>query len=81
MSKTKNTPEFQKMMDDQELSASFKYQEEEAERTALMQDLAKSETLEQVRTAYDKAIRELDIATDNYADALTNLHKLLNEEE
>jgi hypothetical protein len=81
MSKIKNSSEFQKMMDEQELSASFHYQETEAERTALMQELAKSEALYQVRTAYDKAIRELDIATDNYADALTNLHKLLDEKE
>ena len=81
MSKMKNTPEFQKMMDDQELSASFNYQEQEAERTALMQDLGKVQAIEQVRTAYDKAIRELDIAMANYADALTNLHKMLDEEE
>ena len=81
MSKIKNSSEFQKMMDEQELSASFHYQETEAERTALMQELAKSEALYQVRTAYDKAIRELDIAMANYADALTNLHKLLDEEE
>lgn len=81
MSKIKNTPEFQKMMDQQELMASFKYQEEEAERTALMQELAKLEVIAQVRTAYDKAVRELDIAMSNYADALTNLHKLLDEKE
>lgn len=81
MSKTKNTPEFQKMIDDQELSASFHYEETEAERTALMQELAKSEALYQVRTTYDKAVRELDIAMSNYADALTNLHKMLDEEE
>lgn len=81
MSKIKNSSEFQKMMDEQELSASFHYQETEAERTALMQELAKSEALYQVRTTYDKAVRELDIAMSNYADALTNLHKLLDEKE
>ena len=81
MSKTKNTPEFQKMIDDQELSASFHYQDQEAERTALLKDLAKLQALEQVRIEYDKAVRELDIAMDNYADAVANLHEMLNEEE
>ena len=81
MSKIKNTPEFQKMMDQQELMASFKYQEEEEERTALMQELAKLEAVAQIRTAYDKAVRELDIAMDNYADALANLHEILDEKE
>lgn len=81
MSKTKNTPEFQKMIDDQELSASLHYEAQEAERTALLKDLAKVQALEQVRIAYDKAVRELDIAMDNYADAITNLHKVIDEEE
>jgi hypothetical protein len=81
MSKTKNTPEFQKMIDDQELSASLHYEAQEAERTALLKDLAKLQALEQVRIAYDKAVRELDIAMDNYADAITNLHKVIDEEE
>lgn len=81
MSKIKNTEDFQKMMDQQELMASFKYQAEEEERTALMQELAKLEALAKVRTAYDKAVRELDIAMSNYADAVTNLHKMLDEKE
>jgi len=81
MSKTKNTPEFQKMIDDQELSASLHYEAQETERTALLKDLAKVQALEQVRIAYDKAVRELDIAMDNYADAITNLHKVIDEEE
>lgn len=81
MSKIKNTQEFMDMMLDQELSASFHYQEQEEERTALLKDLAKLQALEQVRSEYDKAVRELDIAMDNYADALTNLHKMLDEEK
>jgi len=81
VSKTKNTPEFEAMMADQELAASAHYQEEEAERSALLEDLAKVQALEQVRIAYDIAIRELDIATNNYVDAVTNLHKLLDEKE
>ena len=58
MSKMKNTPEFQKMMEEQELEA-----------------IAKA------RIAYDKAARELDIAMADYADAVTNLHEVLNEKE
>lgn len=81
MSKMKNTPEFQKMMDQQELAASFHYQEKEAERTALLEELAKLEAIAKVRIAYDKAVRELDIAMNNYSDAVTNLHKLLDEKE
>jgi ACT domain-containing protein len=81
MSKIKNTQEFMDMMNDQELSASFHYQETEAERAALMRDLAKLQALQQVRTAYDKAVRELDIAMSNYSDAVTNLHKMLDEKE
>jgi hypothetical protein len=81
MSKMKNTPEFQKMIDDQELSASFHYEEQEAERTALLNELAKLEAVAQIRIAYDKALRELDIAMDNYADALANLHEILDEKE
>jgi len=81
MSKTKNTPEFEAMMADQELAASVHYEETEAERTALLNELAKLEAVAQVRIAYDKAVRELDIAMNNYADAVTNLHKLLDEKE
>jgi len=81
MSKTKNTPEFEAMMADQELAASVHYEETEAERTALLNELAKLEAIAQVRIAYDKAVRELDIAMNNYADAVTNLHKLLDEKE
>lgn len=81
MSKIKNSSEFQKMMDEQELSASLHYEQTEAEYDALRTELAKTQALEQVRTAYDKAIRELDIAMANYADALTDLHKSLHEKE
>ena len=81
MSKTKNTPEFQKMIDDQELSASLHYEAQEAERTTLLKDLAKLQAIDSARIVYDKAVRELDIAMDNYAKAVTNLHKVIDEEE
>jgi hypothetical protein len=43
MSKTKNSPEFQKMLDEQELSASFHYQEQEQERELLFRELAEED--------------------------------------
>ena len=81
MSKMKNTPEFLKMIDDQELSASFQYEEQEAEYTTLREDLAKLQAIEKARVAFDIAQEALDIALSNYADALTNIKDLLNEEE
>lgn len=81
MSKMKNSPEFQKMMDQQELAASFHYQETEAERAAHREDLAKLQAIEKARIALDIAQEALDIALGNYADALTNIKDLLNEEE
>ena len=81
MSKMKNTPEFLKMIDDQELSASFHYEEQEAEYTTLREDLAKLQAIEKARVAFDIAQEALDIALGNYADALTNIKDLLNEEE
>jgi len=81
MSKIKNTPEFQKMIDDQELSASLHYEAQEAERTALLKDLAKLQAIDKARVAYDIANEALDIAMDNYAVAVTNIKDLLDEEE
>jgi hypothetical protein len=81
MSKTKNTPEFLKMMEEQELSASFHYEETEAEYNSLREDLAKMQAMEKARIAYDIAAEALEIALDNYAKELTNLKNLLNEEE
>jgi hypothetical protein len=81
MSKMKNTPEFLKMIDDQELSTSFHYEEQEAEYTTLREDLAKLQAIEKARVAFDIAQEALDIALSNYADALTNIKDLLNEEE
>jgi hypothetical protein len=81
MSKTKNTPEFLKMMEEQELSASFHYEETEGEYNSLREDLAKMQAIEKARIAFDIAAEALEIALDNYAKELTNLKNLLNEEE
>jgi len=81
MSKMKNTPEFLKMIDDQELSASFHYEEQEAEYTAHREDLAKIQAMEKASIAFTIAQESLNLALDNYADALSNLKDLLDEEE
>jgi hypothetical protein len=78
MSKTKNTPEFEKMMADQELAASFHYEETEAEYNSLREDLAKIQAMEKARIAFDIAAEALEIALDNYTKALTDLKNLLN---
>ena len=81
MSRTKNTPEFLKMMEEQQLSASFHYEETEAEYNSLREDLAKMQAVEKARIAFDIAAEALEIALDNYAKELTILKNLLNEEE
>jgi hypothetical protein len=78
MSKTKNTPEFEKMMADQELATSFHYEETEAEYNSLREDLAKIQAMEKARIAFDIAAEALEIALDNYTKALTDLKNLLN---
>jgi hypothetical protein len=80
MSKTKNTPEFEKMMADQELAASFHYEETEAEYNSLREDLAKIQAIEKARIAVDIAAETLEIALDNYAAALNDIKKLYDAE-
>ena len=80
MSKTKNTPEFLKMMEEQELSASFHYEETEAEYNSLREDLAKMQAMEKARIAFDIAAEALEIALDNYATALNDIKKLYDAE-
>jgi hypothetical protein len=80
MSKTKNTPEFEKMMADQELAASFHYEETETEYDALRTDLAKLQTMQLTRLAFDRATEELTIALDNYSKALSDIKKLYDAE-
>jgi hypothetical protein len=80
MSKTKNTPEFLKMMEEQQLSASFHYEETEAEYNSLREDLAKIQAIEKARIAVDIAAEALEIALDNYAAALNDIKKLYDAE-
>jgi hypothetical protein len=55
MSKTKNTPEFQKMMDDIELANSFHYAEQEMEKQELLRDLAMQEAINDAVNVYIEA--------------------------
>jgi hypothetical protein len=66
------------MMADQELAASFHYEETEAEYNSLREDLAKIQAMEKARIAFDIAAEALEIALDNYTKALTDLKNLLN---
>jgi hypothetical protein len=80
MSKTKNSEEFQKMMDEQELAASFEYQEREAEYIAMRNDLAREHALHKAKRDFDLAGKDLALAQDKYIEAATNLLKLLEDD-
>ena len=80
MSKTKNTPEFEAMMRDQEMAASFDFQEKEA----LMQDMAAHAAIEQATDEYIAAQKVFMEAQRKFSDALEayrNHKGKLNEEE
>jgi hypothetical protein len=66
MSKTKDTPEFEAMMRDQEMATSFDYQEKEQ----LMQDLAAHEAIEQACDEYIEAQKVFMEAQKKFSDAL-----------
>lgn len=70
MSKIKNTPEFQKMMDEQELLASFHYQEQEQERDQLLKDLAVEEAMRDAIQEYIEAQKTFIFAQDKFKKAL-----------
>ena len=70
MSKTKNTPEFQKMIDEQELALSFHYQEQEMEREQLLRDLAAEEAVNQAVSEYIEAQKVFIEAQDKFQAAL-----------
>ena len=80
MSKTKNSEEFKRMMDEQELAASFAYQEQEAEYIAMRNDLAREHALHKAKRDFDLAGKDLALAQDKYIEAATNLLKLLEDD-
>jgi len=71
MSKTKNTPEFEAMMRDQEMAASFDYQEKEA----LMVDMAAHTAIEQATDEYIAAQKVFMEAQRKFSDALDAYRK------
>ena len=81
MSKIKNSEEFQKMMDEQELAASFAYEEQEAEYTEMRNDLAKQHAINKANRDFDLAGKDLELAQDKYIEAATNLLKLLDDDD
>ena len=84
MSKTKNTPEFQKMMDEQELALSFHYAEQEMAREQLFRDLAAEDAIAQATDEYIAAQKTFLEAMQKFQEAL-NVYKEykgeLHEEE
>ena len=70
MSKIKNTPEFQKMMDEQELAQSFHYQEQEQEKEQLLQAMAMDQEIEQATDEYIQAQKVFIEAQRKFAAAL-----------
>jgi hypothetical protein len=80
MSKTKNSPKFQQMMDEQELAASFSYEEQEAEYIAMRNDLAREHAIRKAKHYFDLAGKDLALAHDKYIEAATDLLKLLEDD-
>jgi hypothetical protein len=81
MSKIKNSEEFRQMMDEQELAASFSYQEQEAEYDALRNDLAREHAIHKAKYYYDLAARDLVLAQEKYMEATANLLDFLNDDD
>ena len=73
MSKIKNTPEFEAMMREQELAASFDYQEKES----LMLDIAAHEAIEKACDEYIEAQKVFIAAQKKFEQALClyKMHK------
>ena len=70
MSKTKNTPEFQKMMDDIELANSFHYAEQEMEKQELLRDLQAQDAINQAVNEYIEAQKVFIEAQNKFQVAL-----------
>lgn len=66
MSKTKNTPEFEAMMRDQELAASYDFQEKEY----LMEGLVRQEAIEKATDEYIEAQKVFVAAQKKFTAAL-----------
>lgn len=94
MSKIKNTPEFQRMMDELETAQSFKYQEEELERSDLHDKLSvlssmleASDEFGKAKETFRKALEKFQVSLvkykevypdANYTDVDSNIELLSN---
>ena len=67
-------------MDEQELAASFAYQEREAEYIAMQNDLAREHALHKAKHYHDLAARDLVLAQEKYMEATANLLDLLEDD-
>ena len=74
MSKTKNTPEFQQMMDELESATMFNYAEQEQEKEQLFRDLAVHDAIEQACDEYIEA-QKVFIAAQKKFDAALQDYK------
>lgn len=81
MSKTKNSEEFQRMMDDQQLAESFAYQEKEAEYDTMREGLARQHAIHKAKHYYDLAAQDLVLAQEKYMEATANLLDFLNDDD
>ena len=70
MSKIKNSPEFQKMIDEQELASSFNYQEQEKERQEMFDLLAKQDAILTATNEYLDALTAFGKAQEKYNKVL-----------
>ena len=71
MSKTKNTEEFRRMMEDQEMAASFDYQEKEA----LMEQIAIEQGMLDATDAYIEAQKVFLVEQRKFTNALNAYKK------
>jgi hypothetical protein len=78
MSKTKNTPEFQRMMDEQELMQSFHHAEQELEREQLLKDLAVEDAMRDAIQEYIEAQKTFISAQDKFKKALDSYKEYKN---
>jgi hypothetical protein len=74
MSKTKNTPEFQQMIDDQEMAASFDHQEKEA----LMEQLSAEEIVIKACAEFVEAHKALAEADTKAKETQKKLAQVIN---
>jgi len=71
MSKTKNSEEFRRMMDEQELMHSFHYAEQEMEKQEVLRDL-------QAEEAINKATDEYIVAQKTFLEAMQKFQVALD---